>query len=133
MMRETAIVHLSFESREVPRQIDDVARLGVSIDGGTRAHREASADLDALEVRDALGQSVIEQDGCARAEAVLDPSAGCHPRRGRLGADELAFKIAVEGCRHRNQILRATQISASMPRLKIHTIRPGAHYLGAAR
>ena len=105
----------------------------IGLDCGARAHREASADLDALEARDAVGQSVIEQVGLSKAEAVLDPIAGFHPRRGRLGADEFAFKFTVERCRHRNQILRAAGVRASMPRLKIQTIGPGAHYLGAAR
>src|ERR1700687_5925199 len=99
-MCETAIVHLSFKSREVPGQIDDVARFGVGLDGGAWAHREASADLDALEARDSLGQRAIEQVGLSKAESVLDPIAGFHLRRGRFSAYKLAFKVAVERCRH---------------------------------
>ena len=133
VMCEAAIVHLSFESREVPGQVHDMARFGIGLDSGARAHRKASADFDALEARNPLGQRTIEEVGLSEAESVLDPIAGFHPRRGRLGADEFAFKFTVKRCRHRNQILRAAAARASMPRLKIQTIAPGAHYLGAAR
>jgi hypothetical protein len=75
-----------------------VTRVRIGFDNGARAHREASADLDPLEAHNTLCESAIEEIGLSEPESVLDPIAGFHPARDRIGGNYLAFKFGVERC-----------------------------------
>ncbi len=99
-MREAAIVHLPFEPREIPRQISEVTFLGIRLDRRARAHREASANLHALERPHPCGERAIESVRLAQAESVLDPIAGFDLGRRFIGADFLALQFSLVGSRH---------------------------------
>ena len=68
-----------------------MTRFGVGFDDRARAHREASANPDVVQLGDPRGQRVIEQLGLRGAETVVEPRIGLDHRRGVLGVDSFAF------------------------------------------
>ena len=100
MMREAAIVHLSFEPREIPRQVSEMTFVGIRLDRRARTHREASANFHAVERRHSRGERAIEQVRLPESESVLDPVAGFDVRRRLIGADLFALEFSLVGSRH---------------------------------
>src|SRR5262249_32937900 len=87
--------------REIPRQIRYVALLGIGVDCCARMHREAAADLHALEFRYSRRQCPIECVRLPQPETVLDPVARFHLGCRFFRADSFAFELAVVRIRHR--------------------------------
>src|SRR5208283_2598775 len=101
MMREAAIVHLSFQPRKIPRQVNEMALFGIRLDRQAWAHRKTSADLHAPELLHSPGQRAIEQVRLPESETVLDPIAGFDSRRRLIAADSFALEFSLVGSRHR--------------------------------
>ena len=93
MAAHPAVVHLALEAREVPREIMKMTAVGIGFDRRARLEREASAHLDALEFRDALGQRAIERIVLPEAEAVLDPVVRPDLGGSLFGADRFPLEL----------------------------------------
>jgi hypothetical protein len=85
--REAAVALRAVIAGVVPAEPMKVVAARIDLQHGARPHRDASAELDVLELVNSLRERRVEHIRLADAAAVLDPVAGAHERRSFDGGD----------------------------------------------
>src|SRR5208337_4435188 len=80
--------------------VSEMMFVGIRLGRRARTHREASADLYALERAHPRGQRAIEQIRLPEAKSVLDPIAGFDSGRRIIRTDFFALEFSLVGSRH---------------------------------
>ena len=91
-----AVAQAALVGRAVPGVVDEVVGLRVAFDDGERPLQQIAANLDAVQLVPALGQSGVERGGIGVVRAVVDPVAVLDDLDGLVRGAELGTVFGKE-------------------------------------